>query len=69
LRAAFDATPVSFNIERGKRKGDRWLVRITPSDGEPPMQCTALSLLNMMPASGHADGKVAVSDLTFIYAA
>jgi hypothetical protein len=70
LRAAFDAMPAAFNIERGKRKGDRWLARITPTEGEPPMQCTALSLLNMMPASGsRTDGKVAVADLTFIYAA
>lgn len=75
LRAAFDSVPVTFNIERGKRKGDRWLARIRPADGEPPMQCTALSLLNMMPAIGsRADGRrfegtVAISDLTFIYAA
>lgn len=75
LRAAFDSTSVTLDIERGKRKGDRWLARVRPADGEPSMQCTALSLLNMIPATGtradarRLEGTVAVSDLTFIYSA
>jgi len=76
LRAAFDGVPVAFHVERSKRRGGGWKVRIVPPKGAEGAKCSTLSLASMFTGSPErADGaeesrllSIAVSELTFVYA-
>lgn len=72
FRASFDGAPATCAIERSKKKGNSWRLRLTPVSGESA-NCRALSLANLAPAPASdpqrkSPGAIAVTELTFVYA-